>query len=292
MDKWRRKAKAQNKPAPGPAEAEAGQAHEERPLPVERVSEYLSREEAVNENQAEASEDQLEKMPTAVAPEPAAGVAGPDGASGLTAVGEEVQAVISSAHDAAAAIRRKAEKEAKRLRDEAWAAAQVEITEAQRMGAAHREDAERMRAEAEAFAAEARATAETFTEELRTTAQREAARIEEEARERLSAADADAIRKVERAEDDARERIGSLRDEIERQEERLHSILAILRGMSSQVEDVLSGGGASGETADESLEDVLRLDRSLEAAEAVARDERAPLVSAGENDGDPAREDA
>jgi hypothetical protein len=261
MDKWRRRAKAHN------------------------------REEAVDENQTEASEDQLEETPTGVPPD-AGDVAGTEGGSGLPAVGQEIQAVLSSAQDAAAAIRRKAEEEAKRVRDDAWAAAQVEITEAQRIGAANREDAERIRAEAEAFAAETRAAAETFAEELRTTAERKAARVEEEARERLSAADADAIRKVERAEDEARERIGSLRDEIERHEERLHSFLAILRGMSSQVEDVLAGRSASGATADESLEDVLRLDRSLEAVEAVAGDERASSVSAGENEYGPAHEEA
>jgi hypothetical protein len=259
MDR-KRKARAHNsKLAPRRGQAEARQAHEETPLPVERVSKYLNEEEAVIENQAEASEDQLERS-TGVPPDAAAEVAGAEGASGLAAVGEEVQAVLSSAHDAAAAIRRKAKEEAERVRDDAWAAAKAEITEAQRIGAAHREDAERIRAEAEAFAAEARAAAETFTEELRTSAEREAARIEEEARERLSAADADAIRKVERAEDEARERIGSLRDEIERHEMRLQSILVILRGMSSQVEDVLAGRSAGGKTADESLDDVLRLD--------------------------------
>jgi hypothetical protein len=292
MDKWRRKARAHNsKRAPRRGQAEARQAHEETPLPVERVSEYLNREEAMTENQAEASEDQLQETPTGVPPSAAAEVVGAEGASGLTAVGEEVQAVLSSAHDAAAAMRSKAKEEAERVRDDAWAAAQAEITEAHRIGAAHREDAERIRAEAEAFAAEARAAAETFTEELRTSAEREAARMEEEARERLSAADANAIRKVERAEDEARERIGSLRDEIERHEERLQSLLVILRDMSSQVEDVLAGRSSGDETADESLEDVLRLDRSSEV-EAAARDERAPLVAAGENDGDPAHEKA
>jgi hypothetical protein len=292
MDNWRRKAKAHNSKRTPPARAEARHAHEETPLAVERISEYSIGEEAVTENQADASEDPLEETPTRVPPDAAAEVAGAEGASDLTAVGEEVQAVISSAHDAAVSIRRKAQEEAKRARNDAWATAQAEITEAQRIGAAHREDAERIRAEAEAFAAEARAAAETFTEELRTSAEREAARIEAEARERLSAADADAIRKVERAEDEARERIGSLRDEVERHEERLQSILVILRGMSSQVEDVLAGRSSSGEIADESFEEVLRLDRSSEAVEASAREERASSGAAGEKDGDPAHEKA
>ena len=103
MDR-KRKARAHNsKLAPRRGQAEARQAHEETPLPVERVSKYLNEEEAVIENQAEASEDQLERS-TGVPPDAAAEVAGAEGASGLAAVGEEVQAVLSSAHDAAAAI--------------------------------------------------------------------------------------------------------------------------------------------------------------------------------------------
>jgi hypothetical protein len=296
MDKWRRRARAQrSEGAPRRGNQEAGQVDQET-LPVERVSAYLNRggagEEAVTEDQVEAAEDQPEETPAEVPPDAAAEVVGAEAAAGLTAVGEEVQAVISSAHEAAAAIRRKAEAEAKRVLDDAWAAGRAEITEAQRIGAAHREEAEHIRAEAEAFSAEARAAAETFTQELRTNAEREAARIDERARERLSAAEADATRKVERAEDEARERIGSLHDEIERSEERLQNLLVILRGMSAQVEDVLAGRSSSGETADESLEDALRLERSSEAVEGAAGDEPARSVAAGDNHDDPADENA
>jgi hypothetical protein len=293
MDKWMRKARAHNsKRASKRAQAGAREVHEEMPPPAERVSEYLMTERAATENQAEASEGHLEETPAEVAPDAPAEISGTEGESGLTAVGEEVQAVLSSAQDAAAAIRRKAEEEAKRARSNAWATAKAEIAEAQRIAAGNREDAERIRAEAEAFAAEARVAAETLTEELRTSAEREAARIEEEARERLSAADADAKRKVERAEDEARERIGLLRGEIERHEERLENILVILGGMSSQIEDVLAARSPSGETADESLQDALRLDRSSDAGEAPAQGERAASVAAGENDDDPAHEKA
>lgn len=293
MDKWRRKARAHSsKRAPQRAQAGGHEAHMEMPRPVERVSEYVMTDEAATENQTETSGDHLEETPREVAPDTAAEAAGLPGPSGLTEVGEEVQAVISSAHDAAAAIRRKAEEEAERVRQDAWATARAEVTEANHIAATYREDAERIRAEAEAFAAEARASAEAFTEELRSSAEREAARIEAQARERLSAADADATQILERAEDEAREQIGSLRDEVQRHEERLQNILAILGGMSSQIEDVLAARSASGETPAESLEDVLRLDRSSDAVGPAAREDRETSVVAGENDGDPADENA
>ena len=293
MEKWRRKARAHSsKRAPQRAQAGGHDPHEETPRPVERVSEYVMTDEAATENETEVSDGHLEETPREVAGDTAAEAAGLPRTSGLTEVGEEVQAVLSSAHDAAAVIRRKAEEEAERVREDAWATARAEVTEANRIAATYREDAERIRAEAEAFAAEARATAEAFTEELRSSAEREAERIEAQARERLSAADADATQMLERAEDEARERITSLRDEVQRHEERLQNILAILGGMASQIEEALAARSASGETPAESLEDVLRLDRSSDAVAAAARGDRETSVVADENDGDPADENA
>jgi hypothetical protein len=267
---------------------------------VARVLKYSIREDAVNENQPQPREDHLEGMPEVVAPDQPAEPTETGEATDLEAVGEEIQAVLAAAHEAAAKIRRKAEEEAEGMRHDSWSAAQAEIVEARRIAAAHCDDAERIRAEAETSATEARAAAGAFAEELRTSAEREAARIEEEAQERLSAADADAAQKVERAEAEARERFSALHDEIKRQEERLESILVILRGMSSQVEGVLAErdkGDETGETPDESLEDVLRLDRSPEAVDVAPPDNVAPpdepvrSVVVGEENGEPAHEE-
>lgn len=242
----------------------------ETPVAVDKVSRYSIREDAVKEKQPQPQEDHVEGTSGVVAPDDAAEFAGSREPTSLTAVGEEVQAVLSSAHDAASTIRRKAEKEAERIRNDAWSAAKAEIAEATRIAAAHRDDAERIRAEAETSATEAKAAAEAFAEELRTRAESEAARIEQEARERLNAADADAAQKVEQAEADARERFSVLGDGIKRHEERLQNLLVILRGMSSQVEAFLERREASDQTDeifDETLEDALRLDHSPKALE-------------------------
>jgi hypothetical protein len=293
MDKWRRRARAHN-----PKRASRQHGHEEAQRPdgqfsVERVSEYSIRQDAVNENQAGSAEDHPEGASDQAASDKAE-PAGIDEATDLTAVGEEVQTVLSSAHDAAVKIRRKAEDEAERILGDARAAAQAEISDAQLIAAAHREDAERVRAEAEGFATERRAAAEAFEEERRTTAERDAARILEEAQHRLSAADAEAAQKVGRAEAEEAQRLSALRDDIKRHEERLESILVILRDMSSQVEGVLGRRDASDENDDtsaESLEDVLQVDRSRAAAAVPASDERVRSTVFREEGGEPSHEE-
>jgi hypothetical protein len=280
MAKWRGRARGRDrKQVPRQGPEEQGRHHDgETPLAVERVSKYSIREDPVNENQPQPPEDDVQGTFGVLAPDKAEEPTGNREATGLTAVGEEVQAVLSSAHDAATTIRRKAEEEAERMRHDAWSAAQGEIAEASRIAEAHRNDAEHIRAEAETSATEVKAAAEEFAEELRTSAEREAARIEQEAQARLTAADANAAQKVERAEAEVRERFGMLQDEIKRHEERLESILIILRGMSSQVEALLArrdASGESGETPDESLEDALGLERSPEAVEVAAPEEHA-----------------
>jgi hypothetical protein len=280
MTKWRRRARRRDREraARGAAEAESRQHEGETPPAVERVSKYSIREDAVKENPPQPPDD-VQGMSRFVAPDEAAKPTGTREATGLTTVGEEVQEVLSSAHDAAAKIRRKAEEDAERIRHDARSAAQAEVAEATRVAAEHRDQAEHIRAEAEAFAAEAKAAAEAFADELRSSAEREAARMKQEVEDRLRGADAEAAQRVDRAEAEARERFSVLHHEINRHEERLESILVILCGMTSQVEALLARRDASDETdqtSDESLEDALRLDRSPAAAEVPAPD--APLA--------------
>jgi hypothetical protein len=172
----------------------------------------------------------------------------------LTGVAEEVQSVLVTAQDAAAKIRRKAEEEAERLRQEAAAAAEAD-----------RAEAERIRADAEAFAAETRAAAEASGEDLRTNAEWEAARLLEDAQARLDHADAEVAEKARQAEEQVRHRLETLRAEIERQEQRVESILVILGGISSQLEDLLDRRAKDvAEESPESLDEVLRPDSSTQ----------------------------
>jgi DNA anti-recombination protein RmuC len=182
----------------------------------------------------------------------------------LTDVGAEVDAVLKSAREAAASIRRRAQDESARLRDEAEAAAAAEVEEARQILELERGDASRIRAEAEAYAAETRAAAEAFAEQIRTEAEREAAQLVEQARGRLEAADAEVEQKVRQAEESARDRVEALEADSKRYEARLESMLVVFRGMSSQLEELLGKRRADGshdaDKYDETLEDALRPD--------------------------------
>jgi hypothetical protein len=181
----------------------------------------------------------------------------------FTDVGAEVDAVLKSAREAAASIRRRAQDESARLRDEAEAAA-AEVEETRHILELERADTSRIRAEADAYAAETRAAAEAFAEQIRTEAEREAAQIVEHARGRLEAADAEVEQRVRQAEGSARDRGEALEADSKRYEARLESMLVVFRGMSSQLEELLGKSRADGshdaDTYDETLEDALRPD--------------------------------
>jgi hypothetical protein len=181
----------------------------------------------------------------------------------ITDVGAEVDAVLKSAREAAASIRRRAQDESARLRDEAEAAT-AEVQEARQILELERADTNRTRAEAEAYAAETRAAAEAFAEQIRTEAEREAVQIVEHAGRRLEAADAEVEQRVRQAEGSARDRVEELEADSKRYEARLESMLVVFRGMSSQLEELLGKGQADGghdaDAYDETLEDALRPD--------------------------------
>jgi hypothetical protein len=186
----------------------------------------------------------------------------------LKAVAEEVQTVLASAKQAAENIRRKAEEDAERLRRESASAVEAELAEARRIAESERAEAERARAEAATFAAETRAAAESSAEETRTASEREAGRIAEEAQRRLDEADNKVAERFGQAESEAAERVEKLHAEIRRHEQRLESILFILGGMTSQLEDLLGHAAARDQGAEppaESLEDVLRPERSTQS---------------------------
>lgn len=175
-------------------------------------------------------------------------------------VGAEVGAVLNSARDAAARIRKQAALESIRLGDEARATAQAAIEEALRIAAEDRAEGERIRAEAESYAGETRADAESFAERTRTDAGREAGKIVEEARTRLEAADAEAAQKVRDLTADARERLSTLQAASKRYEERLEHMLVVFRGMSSRLEELLGERADGSEADEETLEDALQPD--------------------------------
>jgi hypothetical protein len=184
----------------------------------------------------------------------------------LSVVGDEIGTVLKSAQEAADRIRRTANEEAARRRDEIEATTAADVAEVQRIAEADRADAHRIRAEAEAHAKDTRAAADAFAEQRRAEAEREAATIEAHARTRLEAADVEVEQKVREAEAKARERVNLLQAEAERYEGRLENLFIVFREMSSKLEVLLgtprnrSEDGAA--ASDEAFEQALRPDAS------------------------------
>lgn len=167
----------------------------------------------------------------------------------LSAVGDEVGAVLKTAQEAAETIRRAALEEAAKRRDEAEAAAAAEIAEAQRV-----------RAEADTYASQTTAAADGYAEQRRSETERESARIVADAESRLAAADAEVDRKLREAEVRERARIDMLKAEAEVYEERLDNVLVLFREMSSQLEELLGPRrkpGGDRAAPDEALDEAL-----------------------------------
>lgn len=213
-----------------------GDEHGRSTSAVERVAAYSAKE---NEPVRFDDNPGAPAEPAGEEPNPEAEVP-----ADLAVVGEEVGTVLKSAQEAAARIRRTSHEEAERLRT----------------------SGSQIRAEAEAYAKDARAAADEFAEERRREAERAAAQIVSDAQKLLAAADAEVAQKMREADAKARERLQALQVETERYEKRLESILAVFRGMTSQLEDLVgrqqTASGNAVEMSDDALDDALRPDRS------------------------------
>lgn len=199
---------------------------------AKRIETYVTgHEDAAAEGPTDVqAEHRAEEEPTAAEPEMVANVA---------TVGEEVDAVLKSAHEAAARIRQAADEEAKRVRAEALSAATTEVAAARRIAEDERAEAARLRTEAKTYFEDARAAADAFAAQRRSEAAREAAQMVAEAKRGGEAAAAEAERELREATVTEREHLESLRAEIERHEKRLDSILAVSRGTTAELENLL-----------------------------------------------------
>jgi cell division septum initiation protein DivIVA len=128
--------------------------------------------------------------------------------------------------------------------DEVGAILKAAQEAADRIRRAARDEADRLRSEAESAAAAVMDEAHA------------------EALNRLAAADAEVEQKIREAEAGVRQRRDALHAEIARGEERLASIVAVLQGLSSELENLLGKRGAAAEASDDELEGALRPDRS------------------------------
>jgi hypothetical protein len=208
--------------APDVPPEEPATAGESSSSAVERISTYV-----ISKNDDAAAGGAADVQPERPAwQEPAAVEAG--AAADVATIGDEVGAVLKSAREAAGRIRQAADEEARRVRTEAQAAAAAELAEARRVAEDERAEATRLRAEAEANAQDTRAAAS-----------QEAEQIVADAATRRDAAEAEAEQKLREATVNEREHVRALQAEIERQEKRLESILAVFRGMTAQLEGLL-----------------------------------------------------
>ena len=187
-------------------------------------------------------------------------------------VGEEVAAVLSSAHRAAEEIRESARQEAERIRAEANDKATSTLAEATLGAKQTRGESEQLRAEADEYSREAREAAERYVAETRQ-------RIEDEAAERREEVDKQ-VRGIRRAAEEkarslyteALQRKKALIEEAGRSEARLQQLLDVFHGMTSQLEELVQAERAreSGE-ANEQAPVRERLDEDLKPERARAR---------------------
>jgi hypothetical protein len=166
-------------------------------------------------------------------------------------VGEEVTAVLSAAEHAAAQIRKAAGKEAEEMRRAADENAAATVAEAQTA-----------RAEADAYEKETRAAADKYAEATRRKAENDAAGKLAQAEQQAQRVVMDARKKAEDLLADAARRRDALTERTADVEGRIESMLASFRGVTSELEAVLSVGRSSGTKAgerpsDESLDDAL-----------------------------------
>jgi hypothetical protein len=169
-------------------------------------------------------------------------------------LGEHVAAVVATAEQAAEQMQSEAAADAERIRAEAREEAKALIAEATR-------EAERIREGATTYSSEARQDADAYAGEKRSEADayshRVRAEVEQDAREVRAAAEQEA-KGIER---DARRRREILSSELERFEERVHSLHTVFQGMTTQLETLLpTNAKTSGEEprAADSIEESLR----------------------------------
>ena len=175
-------------------------------------------------------------------------------------LGEHVAAVIATAQDAAAEMRREAVADADRIRKEASEEAKGLVAEATR-------EAEQMRADASTYSRETRQEADAYAGEKRSEAEAYATSVRADAEENSRHLREAAEEGAKQIEKEARRRREMLIGEAERFEERLHSLHSVFHGITTQLDELLPGQRQSDdeEASRESIEEALRPEASKQA---------------------------
>lgn len=190
-------------------------------------------------------------------------------------VGEQVAAVLVSAEQAAEQIRESARQDAERIRaeakDEVAAALSATKLEAER----GRRETDKLRSDADAYNKQTREAADRHVTEMREKFDKEVARTRAEVDEQVRGIRRAAELRAKDLETEARERQKTLLQQVARAEARLEQLLGIFRGMTLQLEDLVSAesAGRSGD-AEEKTSVAEPLDEALKPRPSASRSTR------------------
>jgi hypothetical protein len=180
-------------------------------------------------------------------------------------VGEQVAAVLTSAEHAVNQIRESALQEAERLRAETSDKAAAALSEAKLQAERSRRESEKLRADADTYSRGTRAAADRYLAETRLKIDEEAAQRRAEVDKQVRAIRRAAEQKAKDVEAEVLQRQRTLVQEIERSEARVQQLLGIFRGMTAQLEGLVSAdpAGQSGDaereaSVDEPLDEALK----------------------------------
>ena len=174
--------------------------------------------------------------------------------------GEKVAAVLASAELAADQIRQSAQQEADQLQTEAQEKAAEKLAQTTREVERRRGEIEQLRADADTYSKETRAAADHYEAETRMKVEKEVAERRAELDEHVRGLRRAAELKARDIEADARRRQKALMQEVGRTDARLQQLLGIFRGMTTQLEGLVStepAGQPEGAKPDGSRDEVL-----------------------------------
>jgi len=187
-------------------------------------------------------------------------------------VGEQVAAVLGSAEQAAEQIRESARQDAERIRAEAKAKVAATLSEAKLEAERGRRENEKLRADADAYNKQTREAADRYGTEVREKVDKEVAQWRAEVDEQVRGIRRAAKLRAKDLETEARARQKTLLEEVGRAEARLEQLLGIFRGMTSQLEGLVSAesAGRSGD-AEEKTSVAEPLDEALKPRPSASR---------------------
>jgi hypothetical protein len=172
-------------------------------------------------------------------------------------VGEQVAAVLTSAEQAVNQIRESALREAERLRAETSDKAAATLSEAKLEAERRRRESEKLRADADTYSRGTRAAADRYLAETRLKIDEEAAQRRADVDKQVRAIRLAAEQKAKDVEAEIRQRQRTLVQEIERSEARVQQLLGIFRGMTAQLERLVSAGPADEAEREASVDEPL-----------------------------------